>query len=127
MQIWRWDRSDGGHRESRLASPPAGCSDRRDRLRSALSPGRLTSPYEPVIDRFQRGDGMSCRLVGRERAFLTGMGLVLGLRQFVLLLPLPIVAVYAIRLEGGSPASAGLALGIFGLLQALLQIPFGRA
>jgi predicted MFS family arabinose efflux permease len=62
-----------------------------------------------------------------ERRFLAGMGLVLGLRQVVLLLPLPIVAIYGMSLDGGTPISAGFALGVFGLLQAVLQIPFGRA
>lgn len=62
-----------------------------------------------------------------ERRFVAGMGLVLGLRQVVLLLPLPIVAVYGMGLDGGTPVRAGFALGVFGLLQALLQIPFGRA
>ena len=38
---------------------------------------------------------------------------------------IPFLSVYALNLEGGSPALIGYALGIFGLTQAILQIPFG--
>ena len=62
----------------------------------------------------------------RNRTFLIGIAVTLGVRQFVLLVALPLIAVYVIGLDGGSPAIAGVALGVFGLFQALLQIPFGR-
>jgi predicted MFS family arabinose efflux permease len=38
---------------------------------------------------------------------------------------LPVLALYAADFEHSSPALIGLALGIYGLSQALLQIPFG--
>ncbi|MFV0265715.1 MAG: hypothetical protein ACK5HT_01115 [Draconibacterium sp.] len=38
---------------------------------------------------------------------------------------IPFLSAYAMNLKGGSPALTGYALGIFGLTQAVLQIPFG--
>lgn len=38
---------------------------------------------------------------------------------------IPFLSVYALNLKGGSPSLIGYALGIFGLTQAILQIPFG--
>lgn len=62
----------------------------------------------------------------QERRLLLGISITLGLRQLVLLLALPLIAVYGTELAGGTPALAGLALGIYGLLQAVFQVPFGR-
>jgi predicted MFS family arabinose efflux permease len=51
-----------------------------------------------------------------------------GLRMLGLFIILPVFAVYAQHMPGGnSPALVGLAIGIYGLTQALLQIPFGWA
>ena len=51
-----------------------------------------------------------------------------ALRMFGLFLILPVFAVHAPRLSGGdSQVLVGMALGIYGLTQALLQIPFGMA
>ncbi|HFD78776.1 MAG TPA: MFS transporter [Gammaproteobacteria bacterium] len=38
---------------------------------------------------------------------------------------LPVFALYADRLEGTTPALVGLAIGIYGMTQAFLQIPYG--
>lgn len=38
---------------------------------------------------------------------------------------LPVFALYAEQLEGVTPFLVGLAIGIYGLTQAILQIPFG--
>ena len=52
---------------------------------------------------------------------------VSGLRMLGMFIILPIFALYAERLRGGdSHTLIGLALGAYGLTQALLQIPFGR-
>ncbi|TRZ98427.1 MAG: MFS transporter [Rhodocyclaceae bacterium] len=61
----------------------------------------------------------------QERHFLLGIGFVIGLRQLVLLLVLPFIVIFGTQLEGSTPALVGLALGIYGLLQAFLQVPFG--
>ncbi|MCC5859975.1 MAG: MFS transporter [Ectothiorhodospiraceae bacterium] len=50
---------------------------------------------------------------------------IVGLRMFGLFLILPVFAVYGQELEGATPALIGLAIGIYGFTQALLQIPLG--
>jgi MFS family permease len=50
---------------------------------------------------------------------------VFALRLLGLFMVYPIFSLYAARLPGASPAMIGLALGAYGLAQALLQMPFG--
>ena len=53
---------------------------------------------------------------------------IFALRMLGLFLVLPVFAIEAARLPGGDdPARVGLAMGIYGLTQGLLQIPFGMA
>jgi MFS family permease len=53
---------------------------------------------------------------------------IFALRMLGLFLVLPVLAVHAKTMPGGNDASlVGLALGIYGLTQALGQIPFGSA
>jgi MFS family permease len=53
---------------------------------------------------------------------------VFGLRMLGIFLILPVFAVHAPRLAGGDDLTlVGIALGVYGLSQALLQIPFGAA
>ncbi len=65
--------------------------------------------------------GMSRNEV-RSAASLAG---IYALRMLGLFMILPVFALYAEELEGATPALAGLAIGIYGMTQALLQIPFG--
>lgn len=59
----------------------------------------------------------------RQAAFwLAG---VFSLRMLGLFMILPVFALYAEHLEGNTPVLAGLAIGVYGFSQALLQIPFG--
>ncbi len=61
----------------------------------------------------------------RAGASLAG---VFGLRMLGLFLILPVFAVYAPQLAGGDDLTlVGIALGAYGLAQAILQIPFGMA
>ena len=61
----------------------------------------------------------------RAGASLAG---VYGLRMLGLFFILPVFAVHAATIEGGSDlALVGIALGAYGLSQGLLQIPFGMA
>lgn len=62
-----------------------------------------------------------------ERKALTGLSLLYASRMLGLFMVLPILTLYGQELDGASPASLGLALGIYGLTQAFLQIPFGAA
>ncbi len=48
-------------------------------------------------------------------------------RMLGLFLLLPVLALHVSGLPGGTPLLAGLAVGIYGLAQALLQVPFGSA
>lgn len=57
-----------------------------------------------------------------------GLSAVYALRMFGLFMVLPAFAPYAARLDGGDFALlVGLALGVYGLTQAVCQIPFGLA
>lgn len=56
------------------------------------------------------------------------LSMLYGLRMFGLFLVFPILAAEARKLEGGTdPMWIGIAVGIYGLTQAMLQIPFGVA
>ncbi|MCB1828781.1 MAG: MFS transporter, partial [Gammaproteobacteria bacterium] len=50
---------------------------------------------------------------------------IFSLRMLGLFLILPVFALYAEELVGVTPVLVGLAIGAYGLTQALLQIPFG--
>ncbi|WP_241505905.1 MFS transporter [Parahaliea mediterranea] len=60
-----------------------------------------------------------------ERRTVSALALLYSFRMLGLFMVLPLLAVYATELRGASPALIGLALGIYGLSQALLQIPLG--
>ena len=63
-----------------------------------------------------------------ERYASAVLGFVFALRMLGLFLILPVFAVYAATLPGGDDRTLiGLALGAYGLTQAVLQIPFGMA
>lgn len=61
---------------------------------------------------------------GERRAAAALAGLYAS-RMLGLFLVLPVFALYAEKLDGTTPLLAGLAIGIYGLTQACLQIPFG--
>jgi MFS family permease len=57
-----------------------------------------------------------------------GLASIFGLRMLGMFLILPVFALYAEHLPGGSDHTmVGLALGAYGLTQAMLQLPFGMA
>ena len=67
-------------------------------------------------------------MTARERRASITLASIYGLRMLGLFLILPVFAVYARDLPGGNNHGlVGLALGIYGLTQAALQIPFGLA
>ncbi len=59
-----------------------------------------------------------------RRVAISAAGLF-ALRMIGLFMILPVFALYGEGLEGSTPLLVGLAIGIYGLTQALLQIPFG--
>jgi len=67
-------------------------------------------------------------MTGAERRASGALALVFALRMLGLFIVLPVFALEAARLPGGDdPARVGLAMGLYGLTQAFLQIPFGIA
>ena len=64
-------------------------------------------------------------MTGAERRATFGLAGVYGFRMLGLFLILPVFALYAEKLPGATPLLTGLAIGIYGLTQAVLQIPFG--
>lgn len=60
-----------------------------------------------------------------ERRAVSGLASIYALRLMGLFLILPVFAIYAEQLQGHTPLLIGLALGVYGLTQALLQIPLG--
>jgi MFS family permease len=68
------------------------------------------------------------RMTATERQATIGLAGIYGLRMFGMFIVLPVLALYAETLPGGRDhALVGLALGAYGLTQAVLQIPFGWA
>lgn len=63
-----------------------------------------------------------------ERRTSLSLAAIFALRMLGLFLVLPVFALEAARYPGGdNPALVGLAMGVYGLTQALLQIPLGMA
>ncbi len=62
-----------------------------------------------------------------ERRAVISLAGVFSLRMFGLFMLLPVLSVYAGDLTHTTPVLIGLALGSYGLTQALFQIPFGLA
>jgi len=70
----------------------------------------------------------SPRMTLRERRATIGLATIFGLRMLGMFIVLPVLALYAEGLPGGlDHRLVGLALGAYGLTQAVLQIPFGWA
>ncbi|MCU0988390.1 MAG: MFS transporter [Xanthomonadales bacterium] len=61
----------------------------------------------------------------RELRYAATLSAVIALRMLGLFLILPVFMILAVDLPGFTPQSAGLAMGVYGLTQALLQQPFG--
>ena len=63
-----------------------------------------------------------------ERRSSVSLALIFALRMLGLFLVLPVFALEARKYPGGDdPALVGLAMGIYGLTQAVLQLPLGMA
>jgi predicted MFS family arabinose efflux permease len=61
-----------------------------------------------------------------ERRSVGALAAIYASRMLGMFLLLPVLALYARSLSDYSPLLLGLAMGAYGLTQALLQIPFGR-
>ncbi len=78
----------------------------------------LTAPSAPL----------SFPMTATERRASASLASIFALRMLGLFLVLPVFALEAAKYPGGDdPARVGLAMGIYGLTQGILQIPFGIA
>ncbi len=67
-------------------------------------------------------------MTANERRASVSLASIFALRMLGLFLVLPVFALEAARYPGGDdPVRIGLAMGIYGLTQGILQIPFGMA
>jgi MFS family permease len=62
---------------------------------------------------------------GAEVRATAGLALVFAFRMLGMFMVLPVLATYGQDLAGSTPALIGLAIGAYGLTQAILQIPAG--
>jgi len=62
-------------------------------------------------------------LMERRSAWM--LASIMSLRMLSLFMVLPVFSLYAHQLTGATPALIGLSMGVYGLTQALFQIPFG--
>lgn len=67
------------------------------------------------------GEGLSAV----EKKTLAGLSMIFAIRMFGLFIVFPVISLYARMLPGADPFWLGMALGGYGLSQALFQIPFG--
>lgn len=87
-----------------------------ERLRFGLF--RAAASYPPMSN--------SEKMTALEARATFSLAAIFALRMFGMFSILPVLALYARNLPGGAdPLLIGIALGIDGLAQALLQIPFG--
>ena len=60
-----------------------------------------------------------------ERIFALKISLIMSVRMLGLFMLFPVMSVYAGEYDNSTPLLVGMAIGVYGLTQALLQIPFG--
>ena len=70
-------------------------------------------------------DPHSERMSSGETRAASGLALVFAFRMRGMFMVLPVLATYGMDLAGATPALIGLAIGAYGLTQAIFQIPFG--
>ncbi len=60
-----------------------------------------------------------------EKRATWSLASIYALRMLGLFLIMPVLSLFAEQLEGSTPSLIGMAIGVYGISQALLQIPFG--
>ena len=81
-----------------------------------------------MADSLPCSDSNALRMTPIERRASASLASIFALRMLGLFLVLPVFALEARRYPGGEdPVWLGLAMGIYGLTQGLLQLPFGMA
>lgn len=61
----------------------------------------------------------------KEESFILKISIVVGIVEFTMALMNPFITLYGTGLGKATPQLVGLALGIYGLMQAIFQIPYG--
>ncbi|MGR9000324.1 MAG: MFS transporter, partial [Gammaproteobacteria bacterium] len=64
-------------------------------------------------------------MTSSEKRATWSLASIYALRMLGLFLILPVLSLFAEQLEGSTPALIGMAIGIYGISQAISQIPFG--
>jgi len=82
----------------------------------------LGAKEQPVLTNVQ--DITSPMTLSEKRATWS-LASIYALRMLGLFMILPVLSLFAKELEGSTDALMGLAIGIYGISQAILQIPFG--
>ena len=65
------------------------------------------------------------QMTPQESRATWGLGTVFSLRMLGMFMVLPVLTTYGMALSGASETLIGIAIGIYGLAQAVFQIPFG--
>ena len=60
-----------------------------------------------------------------ERKAILTLGSLYSFRMLGLFMVLPVLGLYAVDMPGATPETLGIALGAYGLTQAILQLPLG--
>ena len=98
----------------------------------SLFPNRLPTPVGRLVVSLSAAtppvSTPSTAMTALERRASASLATIFALRMLGLFLVLPVFALEARKYPGGDdPSLIGLAMGIYGLTQGLLQIPFGMA
>ncbi len=64
-------------------------------------------------------------MTGFEKRATLSLASIYALRMLGLFMILPVLSLFAEQMEGATPVLIGLAISVYGLTQAILQIPFG--
>jgi len=60
-----------------------------------------------------------------EKRAVASLASIYALRMLGLFLIMPVLSLFAEQLDGSTPSLIGMAIGVYGITQAILQIPFG--
>ena len=64
-------------------------------------------------------------MTSSEKRATWSLASIYALRMLGLFLILPVLSLFAEQLDGSTPSLIGMAIGVYGISQAILQIPFG--
>jgi len=69
---------------------------------------------------------MDISFTKQEKKFIAGIGIILAIRTLGFSLITPVFSIYSTEIPGSTATLAGIAVGVFGITQTILQVPFGR-